>query len=102
MVTAITRFKLPDNVNIDDVKRSFLEVAPKFRDVEGLIRKQFIVSGNGSEGGGIYLWRDRASAERFLNEVVVGMIEAAYHVTPTVEFFDTAVVVDNVSGQITT
>jgi hypothetical protein len=102
MVTAITRFKLPDNVSIEEVKRSFLEVAPKFRNVEGLIRKQFIVSGNGSEGGGIYLWRDRASAERFLNEVVVGMIEKTYHVTPTVEFFDTAVVVDNVSGQITT
>lgn len=102
MVTAITRFKLPENVNIEDVKQAFLEVAPKFRGVEGLIRKQFIVSGNGSIGGGIYLWRDRASAERFLNEVVVRMIEEAYHVTPTVEFFDTAVVVDNETGEILT
>jgi hypothetical protein len=101
MVTTITRFKLPDNVNIEEVKQSFVEVAPRFREVEGLLRKQFIVSGNGSEGGGIYLWRDRASAERYLNGVVVHMIEEAYHVTPTIEYFDTAVVVDNVSGTIT-
>jgi len=100
MVTTITRFKLPDNVNVEDVKKSFLDIAPKFREVDGLIRKQFILSGNGSHGGGVYLWRDRGCAERFLNEVVVKMIQEAYHVTPTIEYFDTAVVVDNVSGEI--
>jgi len=46
-------------------------VLPAMREVAGLISKLWILSDDGTRAGGIYLFRDRASAERYVNGAMV-------------------------------
>ena len=53
----------PDKAtSIEGAKKS----APLYREVRGLIRKDFL---NGEEcGGGVYLWESREAAEAWFND----------------------------------
>ena len=61
MITAIVRFKLPDNTTLDSAIQLFKGSAPKYQNLPGLVRKYYLY-GEG-QGGGVYLWKSRADAE---------------------------------------
>ena len=44
LITVVTRFQLPAGVTADQIRAAFDEAAPGFRNVAGLIRKQFLHS----------------------------------------------------------
>ena len=94
-VTVITRFPLPAGVTSDQVRTAFDEVAPKFRNVPGLVRKQFLQSTDGRTAGGVYLWSDEAAARAFMLERVAPMIWAKFQVKPVIEVFDSPLIVEN-------
>ncbi len=102
MITTITRIPLPDSITLEAAKSSFMEVAPVFQNIEGLIRKQFLLADDGNLVGGVYLWRDRASAVNFNENILTGMIKSKFGVEPQIEYFETPVVVDNETGEIKT
>lgn len=102
MITAITNFKLPKPVTREEAKNIFLSTAPKYQNVPGLFRKCYIVSGDGETVGGIYLWNSRAEAEAMYTESWKDFVREKYGTEPTVTYFDTPVVVDNVSNEILT
>jgi len=62
MITAIVQYRLPPSIDQAACAEHFRRIAPGFRDVPGLIRKQFIYAEDGWAGG-VYLWRSRADAE---------------------------------------
>jgi hypothetical protein len=64
MITAIVLYKLPPHIDLAACAAHFRRIAPGFRDVPGLIRKQFIYAEDGWAGG-VYLWETRAAAEAF-------------------------------------
>jgi len=64
MITAIVQFKLPPHIDLAACAAHFRSIAPGFRTVPGLIRKQFIYAEDGWAGG-VYLWQTRAAAEAF-------------------------------------
>lgn len=79
--------------------RALLErTAPPYRAVPGLLRKWFL-SADGV-GGGLYEWRSRADAEAWFTKEWRDRMGATYGVEPSVEWFDSPCVVDNVSGLI--
>lgn len=45
--------------------------------------------------GGVYLWNDEGAARAFMNERVAPMIRERFHVEPTIEIYDSPVIVDN-------
>jgi Bacterial regulatory proteins, luxR family len=47
MITAIVQYKLPPHIGLADCAAHFRTIAPDFRDVPGLIRKQFIYAEDG-------------------------------------------------------
>ncbi len=100
MTTTITQFRLPPGVPLDAVKRGILKDAPFFKSPPGLLRKYFLLSEDGVTGGGIYLWKSRESARDFCEGALRSMIKERFHVEPTITYFDTPVVVDNVSSEI--
>ena len=51
MINVIVTFKLPKPVTRDEASRIFLSTAPKYQDVRGLVRKQYIVSDDGTTAG---------------------------------------------------
>ncbi len=95
LITVVTRFQLPAGVSADQIRAEFEQVAPKFRNVPGLVRKQFLHSKDCRTAGGVYLWNDEHAARAFMNERVAPMIRAKFQVDPTIEFYDSPVIVEN-------
>jgi len=95
LITVVTRFQLPAGITAAQLRAGFNEIAPKFRNVPGLIRKQFLHSKDCRTAGGIYLWNDERAARAFMNEHVAPMIREKFHVDPSMEFYDSPVIVEN-------
>jgi len=62
LITVVTRFQLPAGVTADQIRAAFDDAAPGFRNVAGLIRKQFLHSKDCRTAGGVYLWNDERAA----------------------------------------
>ena len=84
LITVVTRFPLPAGVTADQVRVAFEEVAPRFRNVPGLVRKYFLRSDDCRTGGGVYLWNQEPAARAFMNDRVAPMIRARFQVEPSV------------------
>ena len=95
LITVISRFQLPAGVTADQVRAAFDEAAPGFRNVLGLVRKQFLRSKDCRTAGGVYLWNDEGAARAFMIERVAPMIREKFRVDPVIEFFDSPVIVEN-------
>ncbi len=100
MITALVQFKLPQPVTREQAREIFLSTAPKYRDTPGLLRKYYILSGDGTAAGGVYLWRSREDADRLYTEEWKQFVREKYGADPSLTYFDTPVVVDNISQQI--
>jgi len=86
---------MPAGVTAEQIHASFDDAAPKFRNVPGLVRKQFLRSKDCRTVGGVYLWNDEASARTFMTQRVAPMIREKFKVEPTIEFYDSPVIVEN-------
>ena len=78
------------------MRGGFDQLAPAFRNVPHLLRKQFLLSPDGRTAGGVYLWQDEAAARIFMQQRVAPMIRDKFRVEPTIEFYDSPVIVENV------
>jgi len=95
VITAIVRFKLPAGVDSAKAAEMFHASAPKYRGMAGLVRKYYLYDAESHIGGGCYLWESREAAGRFYDAAWRKMITENYGRPPELEFFETAVVVDN-------
>lgn len=100
MTTVIIQYPLPPGAPREAVNKGFLEVAPFFKTPPGLLRKYFLLSDDGAIGGGVYLWNSRQTAHDFSEQTIRPMIREKFHVDPTITYFETSVVVDNISSEI--
>jgi Putative mono-oxygenase ydhR len=100
MITAITKFQLPKPISRDEARRIFLSTAPTYQGVAGLVRKTYVLSQDGSTAGGIYLWNSRAEADAMYTESWKAFVREKYGTDPSVTFFDSPVVVDNLTHEI--
>lgn len=94
MITAIVQYRLPLTIDLAACAEHFRKIAPGFRRVHGLIRKQFIYAEDGWAGG-VYLWRSRAAAEAFYTGPWLDGIRERYGMDPQIKYFETACVTDN-------
>jgi len=100
MITALVQIKLPEPMTVDKAQAVFAETAPKYREVKGLIRKYYLLSEDGKTAGGVYLWESRADAEQLYTDDWKAFILQKYGTEPSVTFFASPVIVDNLVGQI--
>ena len=94
MITAIVQYKLPPSIDLNACAEHFRNIAPGFRSVPGLVRKQFIYAEDGWAGG-VYLWQSRADAEAFYSGAWLDGIRERYGMDPQIKYFHTACVTDN-------
>ena len=80
----------------------FLDTAPKYLNVAGLMRKYYILSQDGSTAGGVYLWHSRAQADAMYTDEWRAFVREKYGAGPVLTFFDSPVVVDDPTQQILT
>lgn len=100
MITALVQFKLPQPLSREKALELFSGTAPKYRGIHGLIRKYYILSQDGTSAGGVYLWSSREDAERLYTEEWEKFIFDKYGTLPSVIYFESPVIVDNVAGEI--
>ena len=99
MITVITRFAVPTTISANQMRAGFTQIAPAFRAVPGLIRKQFLLTADGRTAGGVYLWEEEEAARNFMQQRVAPMIREKFQVEPTIEFYDSPVLVENGAPQ---
>ncbi len=100
MITALVQITLPEPMAKDKAKDVFAGTAPKYREVKGLIRKYYLLSEDGATAGGVYLWKSREAAEQLYTDDWKTFILQKYGTRPSVTYFDSPVIVDNLVGKI--
>lgn len=102
MVTTVVQFKLSRPTNLTKAKEMYKGTAPKYQKVPGLIRKYYLLSEDGGTGGGVYLWESKAHAEKLFTAEWRQFIKDRYGAEPVISYFETPVLIDNVTGEIST
>ncbi len=92
-VAAIVTIKTPPGITRPMLDGGFKQAVPVFEKIPGLIRKYFIA--NGDSFGGMYLWKDRASAEAWFSDAWRAKARANYGSEPQLNYFDAPVQIDN-------
>ena len=100
MITVITNFRLPKPITRDEARKIFLSTAPTYQGVPGLVRKVYVLSQEGDTAGGLYLWNSRAEADAMYTESWKAFVREKYGTVPSVTYFDSPVVVDNLTHEI--
>jgi hypothetical protein len=100
MITAIVHFDLPEPLAREKAQTLFLDSAPTYRQVKGLIRKYYLLSEDGAKAGGVYLFNSREDAERLYTDEWKKYIVGKYGSEPSFTYFEVPVVVDNLIGDI--
>ena len=101
MITVIAYFKLPNGVSREEIIHEFDQTVQKWRDNQDLIRKNYLIDFDKGIAGGVYLWRKKIHAEIWLGAEFRKKVKDNYGEIPTVQFFETPIVVDNIAGDIT-
>ena len=102
MITAVVQIRLSTPVTLEKATGLFTDAAQNYRDTPGLIRKYFLLSEDGSTVGGAYLWESREEAEQLYSAEWRQAIMDKYGAEPSVTYFASPVIVDNLSGSIIT
>jgi hypothetical protein len=100
MITTLVQFALPAPISLAEATKRFESSAPKYQNLAGLVRKYYVRAEDGRSAGGIYLWESRAAAEAIYNGEWRDRVEKLYGAKPTITWFDTPVIVDNLAGTI--
>ncbi len=99
MITAVVQFKLPEGTTREDMIGVIKATAPNYRGMPGLIRKYYLYGDEGTAGGA-YLWESREAADAVYTDEWRKMVTERYGSEPEIAYFETPVVVDNVSGDV--
>lgn len=100
MITAFVTLRLPAPITPVEARAIFESTAPRYLGVPGLIRKYYVLAEDGATAGGVYLWRSRAEAEAMYTDAWREFVRGKYGCDPSLTFFVTPVVVDNLSQDI--
>ena len=99
MITAIVQFDLPNDTRREDVVAVFRQSVSRYRGRPGLIRKYYLLDAAAGRAGAVYLWETRAAAEKTYDDAWRRSFIERYGADPTVTYFDTPVIVDNLAGE---
>ena len=100
MITVLVTYKLPEAMNRAAAHALSEQVAPRFQVLEGLRMKHFLYQEERGLGGGFYTWDSREAADTFHTEMWLDSMEERMGSRPELQYFETAVVVDNNSGEV--
>ena len=100
MITTIVTFRLPQPMTVDQAKAVFQSTAPKYLGLAGLIRKYYVLSEDGMNAGGVYLWESREAAEAVYTDAWRAFVTEKYGAPPQIAVMHSPVLVDNTTHQI--
>ena len=100
MITEIVTFHLPGDMSREDAIAKFRLSAPIWQATSDLIRKAYLFDAASRRGGGVYLWKNIEAAKLAHGTDFREQIRSTFGADPEFEYFETPILVDNVSQQI--
>ncbi|MEL7157051.1 MAG: YdhR family protein [Actinomycetota bacterium] len=102
MITALVHFAVPEPISAETMAELSEANAALYKGFDGLVRKYYVRSPEGTEVGGVYLWESKAAAEECYDDDWRERVTGAYGVEPVITWLETPVVVDNRHDEIVT
>lgn len=96
-VTTLVVVKTPPGITRAMIEQGFTKSVPLYDKIPGLIRKYFTVNDIGF--GGMYLWKNRASAEAWYSMAWREQCKARYGTECQLTYFDSPLQIDGKNGQ---
>ena len=100
MITEIVTLRLPGILAREDILERFDASARVWADNPDLIRKNYLLDIENGIISGVYLWETRKAAEKWHGPAFRERAREVYGAEPDIRFFDTPIVVDNVTGTV--
>lgn len=97
-VATLVEIPIPASISMDKVVSGFEEAVSTYKDVPGLLRKYFVTSDKGTFGG-IYLWKDEASANAWFTQAWKDRVAKTYGQAAKIEWFDTPILTPSKDGK---
>lgn len=95
MIAVFVRFRYGDDFDEAAVRKLAEASREKFVGMPGLRQKAFTVRPAEREATNVYLWDSEGEARAFFTGAFVDFVTQLYGVRPTVEFAETAALVEN-------
>ena len=92
-VATIVVIQTPAGITRPMLEGGFKQALPVYEKIPGLLRKYFIA--NEGSFGGMYLWKDRASADAWYTAAWRTKAKATYGTEPQLTYFDSPLQIDN-------
>jgi heme-degrading monooxygenase HmoA len=89
-VATLVEIDTPRVVSKERLIQEFKLAMPTYQKIPGLLRKHFTISDAGTFGG-IYLWKDEASAQTWFNQTWHAQVQAKYGQAAKIEWFATPI-----------
>jgi hypothetical protein len=101
MIVELVTFKATPGASWDDILSEARHVIPKWRAHAELVRKHFLLSDDGRECAGLYIWPTREAAEAAHDAAWRAAVAKRTGAAPTIRYFDLQMLLDNEAGTVT-
>ncbi|KQP18779.1 YdhR family protein [Pseudorhodoferax sp. Leaf265] len=99
MIVVQSSFPLPSDTTWDAFTTAMAETVPHYRSVPGLLRKLYIYDADRQEGGGIYSFDSRQSAQDCFNAEMVARATSRFG-RFELQWFECPIAIDNEAGSV--
>lgn len=89
-VATVVAIPIPPGVSRERLVQEFRAAVPQYQKIPGLLRKHFVIGADASFGG-VYLWKDEASARAWFSPAWTERVRATYRAEPRIEWYDTPI-----------
>jgi heme-degrading monooxygenase HmoA len=90
-VATLVLIRTPAGVTRERLAAEFQSALAAHRAAPGLLRKHFLIGDNGASFGGLYLWKDEASARAWFNAAWHERVRKTYGQDAAIDWFDTPI-----------
>ncbi len=100
MILELVLFDNPPNLDRGHELEAARSVVAKWRANPDLIRKHFMRTEDGAQGGAVYLWKSKEAAEAAHGPEWRAAVRARTGSEPTCRYFDLLILLDNAAGEV--
>lgn len=101
MILELVLFKSPQNKSRSEILEDAKHTLARWQANPDLIRKHYLLSEDGLEGGGVYIWPSREAAEKGHDDEWRASVEKRTGSQPVIRYFDLLMLLDNKENGVT-
>jgi hypothetical protein len=101
MIVELVTFKAAPGADWEAILADVRATIPRWRANLQLVRKHYLLSEDGKECAGLYIWPARAAAEAAHDAAWRAAVEKRTGAPPAIRYFELQMVLDNEAGTVT-